>query len=43
MIGDYGYPERRKSKKDKARKKKKNPYKRGGKYRSTGVKEGNRS
>jgi len=31
---EYGYPERRKTKKDLKRKARFNPYKKGGKYRS---------
>lgn len=40
MSDDYGFPEKRKTKKDKARKRKRNPYKRGGRFRSANVKEG---
>lgn len=36
-MGDYGYPEKRRKGKDKRREKKKNPYKKGGKYRSDNV------
>jgi len=38
-MGDYGYPERRKSKNDKKKKKRRGVYKKGGKFRSTKIKE----
>jgi len=41
MVGsnEYGYPERRKSKRDKRKKKLHGVYKKGGKFRSSKVKE----
>ncbi len=39
-MNDYGYPERRKNKNDKKRKRRQGVYKKGGKYRATEVKEG---
>jgi len=36
---DYGYPQKRKSKNDKRKKKRQNVYKKGGKYRATNVNE----
>jgi hypothetical protein len=38
-MGDYGFPEKRKKSKDKKKNKKKHPYKKGGKFRSTKIKE----
>ena len=40
MSNDYGMPGKRKSKRDKKAKARKGIYKKGGKYRSTKVKEG---
>ena len=34
MSEDYGFPEKRRTRKDKRREKKKHPYKRGGKFRT---------
>ena len=42
MPNDYGYPERRKKRKHKKRDKKKHPYKKGGKFRSSKIKEGSK-
>lgn len=39
-MGDYGYPEKRSKGKDKRKNRKKHPYRKGGKYRSSEVKEG---
>jgi len=36
---DYGYPEKRRSKKDLRRKRKQRAYKRGGKFRSNEIEE----
>ena len=41
-MGDYGYSEKRKSKNDKRKKRLYGAYKRGGKFRASNVKEGNR-
>ena len=38
-MGDYGFPQKRRKGKDKRRDKKKHPYKKGGKFRASGVKE----
>jgi len=38
-MGEYGYPERRKTRKDKKRKKRHGVYKRGGRFRSSKTKE----
>lgn len=38
-MDDYGFGGRRNKKKDKKREKKKNPYKTGGKFRSTSINE----
>ena len=40
MMNDYGYPERRKNKNDKKHKRRHGIYRKGGKYRSTEIKEG---
>jgi hypothetical protein len=40
MGNDFGYPEKRKTKRDKKKKKKQRVYKKGGKFRTTKVKEG---
>jgi len=39
-MGDYAYPEKRKTKKDQKRKKRRGVYKKGGKYRSVKLKKG---
>jgi len=39
-MNDYGYPERRKTKRDKKQKKRYGVYKKGGKFRATKIKEG---
>ena len=39
----YGYPEKRRTKKDLRRKRRHRVYKRGGKFRGTKVKEGKKS
>ena len=36
---DYGFSEKRKKRKKKKKEKKKHPYKKGGKYRASGVSE----
>jgi len=36
---DYAFSERRNKRRDKKREKKKHPYKKGGKFRSTGLKK----
>lgn len=38
-MDDYGFSSKRKKKKDKAREKKRNPYKVGGRFRSSSVSE----
>ena len=40
MGNDYGYPERRKTKKDKKMKRRRRVYKKGGKFRVTKIREG---
>ena len=40
MRDDYGFPEKRRKGKDKRRDRKKHPYRRGGKFRSSNVGEG---
>lgn len=40
MADDYAFPQRRKTKRDKQKKKRHGVYKKGGKYRATKVKEG---
>ena len=42
-MGDYGYPEKRSNKRDKKKKKRQGIYKKGGKYRSTKIKEGSKT
>jgi len=39
MSSDYAVPEKRRKGKDKLRDKKKHPYKKGGKFRSSSIKE----
>lgn len=38
MAEDYGFPQKRKKRKDKKKEKRKHPYKKGGKYRGTKIK-----
>ena len=40
MANDYGYPERRRKGKHKKKDKRKHPYKKGGKFRSSKIEEG---
>jgi len=40
MGDDYGYPEKRRKGKHKKKDRKKHPYKKGGKFRSSKIKEG---
>lgn len=38
-MSDYGFPEKRRKGKDKRKDKKKHPYRMGGKFRSTDIKQ----